>query len=104
MAEPAYFDLLQDLCLRCQEHGQIWLILPPALAVQTQAFCGAIGWNCAQEIHFHANAQKLDKRWVLCLERNAKKDKVRTFFIRDLDGSYHADYRKLAGHFHDRPI
>lgn len=104
MAEPAYFDLLQDMCLRCHEAGQIWLILPPALATQTLDFCQLQGWNCAQEIHFHANAQKLDKRWVLCLERNPEKREVQKYFIRDVDGSYHADYRKLAGHFHDRPI
>lgn len=104
LAAPAYFDLLQDLCLRCHEAGQIWLILPPNLAAQTQAFCQKKGWNCAQEIHFHANAQKLDKRWVLCLERNPEKYEVRDYFIRDIDGRYHADYRKLAGHFHDRPI
>lgn len=104
MAEPAYFDLLLDMCLRCHEEGQIWLILPPALAVQTLAFCQTKGWNRAQEIHFHANAQKLDKRWVVCLKRNAQKDEIQNYFIRDLDGSFHADYRKLAGPFHDRPI
>jgi tRNA1Val (adenine37-N6)-methyltransferase len=104
LAAPAYFDLLQDLCLRCHETGQIWLILPPNLAAQTQVFFQTKGWYCAQEIHFHANAQKLNKRWVLCLERNPEKCEVRDYFIRDMDGRYHADYRKLAGHFHDRPI
>ncbi len=104
LAGQAYFDLLQDLCLRCREAGQIWLILPPTIAAQTQAFYQTKGWHCAQEIHFHANAQKLDKRWVLCLERNPVKCEVRHYFIREMDGRYHADYRKLAGHFHDRPI
>lgn len=104
MAAPAYFELLGDMYLRCQDEGQIWLILPPTLAVQTQGFFQTKGWHCAQEIHFHANAQKLDKRWVLCFEKNAEKCEVRAYFIRDLDGRYHADYRKLAGEFHDRSL
>lgn len=104
MAATAYFDLLQDMSLRCQDDGQIWLILPPTLAVQTQSFFQTLGWFCCQELHFHANPQKLDKRWVLCFQKNAEKFEVRAYFIRDLDGRYHADYRKLAGHFHDRSL
>lgn len=104
MAAPAYFDLLQDMCLRCQVDGQIWLILQPALALQTQSFFQSLGWFCRQELHFHANPQKLDKRWVLCFEQNVLYKDVGHFFIRDLDGRYHADYRKLAGEFHDRAL
>jgi tRNA1Val (adenine37-N6)-methyltransferase len=104
MAAPAYFDLLHDMSLRCQDDGQIWLILPPTLAVQTQSFFRTLGWFCSQELHFHANPQKLDKRWVLCFEQNAQQGAIAQYFIRDLDGRYHADYRKLAGHFHDRAL
>ncbi|MCF8202792.1 MAG: hypothetical protein K9J18_06905, partial [Crocinitomicaceae bacterium] len=104
MAAPAYFDLLQDMCKRCQDDGQIWLILPPQLALQTQSFFQTLGWFCSQELHFHANPQKLDKRWVQCFQKNAEKYEVRAYFIRDLDGRYHADYRKLAGEFHDRAL
>jgi tRNA1Val (adenine37-N6)-methyltransferase len=104
IAAPAYFDLLQDMCKRCQDDGQIWLILPPALAVQTQSFFRTLGWFCSQELHFHANPQKLDKRWVLCFEQNAQQGAIAQYFIRDLDGRYHADYRKLAGEFHDRAL
>lgn len=102
IAAPAYLELLQDMCLRCQDEGQIWLILPPTLGVQTQVFLRTKGWYCAKEIHFHANPQKLNKRWVLCFQKNAEKCEVRSYFIRDSDGRYHADYRNLAGHFHDR--
>lgn len=104
IAAPAYFDLLQDMSLRCQDDGQIWLILPPAQAVQTQSFFQSLGWFCSQELRFHANPQKLDKRWVLCFEQNVLHKDVAHFFIRDLDGRYHADYRKLAGEFHDRAL
>jgi tRNA1Val (adenine37-N6)-methyltransferase len=104
MAAPAYFDLLQDMCLHCQDEGQIWLILPPALAVQTQSFFQTLGWFCSQELHFHANPHKLDKRWVLCFEQNAQQCTIAHYFIRDLDGRYHEDYRKLAGEFHDRAL
>lgn len=104
IAAPAYFDLLQDMRQRCQEDGQIWLILPPALAVQTQTFFQALGWFCSKELHFHANAQKLDKRWVLCFEQNEQNCAIAHYYIRELDGRYHADYRKLAGEFHDRII
>jgi tRNA1Val (adenine37-N6)-methyltransferase len=104
MAAPAYFDLLQDMCKRCQDDGQIWLISPPQLALQTQSFFQTLGWFCSQELHFHANPQKLDKRWVLCFEQNAQQVTIAQYFIRDLDGRYHADYRKLAGEFHDRAL
>ncbi|MEY4487090.1 MAG: hypothetical protein RL440_1632 [Bacteroidota bacterium] len=104
IAAQAYFDLLQDMCLRCQDNGQIWLILPPALALQTQSFFGAKAWFCSQELHFHANAQKLDRRWVLCFEQNAQSCTKAHYFIRELDGRYHSDYRKLAGKYHDRAL
>ncbi len=104
IAAPAYFDLLQDMSLRCEDEGHIWLILPPALAVQTQSFFQSLGWFCSQELHFHANPNKLDKRWVLCFEQNAQQRFIAHYFIRDLDGRYHADYRKLAGEFHDRAL
>jgi tRNA1Val (adenine37-N6)-methyltransferase len=103
-SRQVYFNLLQDMCLRCNDAGQIWLVLPPKLAQETQLYLQSMGWKCTQEIHFHANPRKLDKRWVVCFEKNIRKSTKADYFIRDLEGRYHADYLQLAGVFHDRKL
>jgi len=104
ISRQAFFALFEEMMLRCKEDGQIWLILPAELALQTQAYFEQRAWGLAHKLQFHANPAKPNKLWVLCLQKNAQMPSVKDYMIRDADGSYHADYRKLAGPFHDRPL
>lgn len=104
MSQSAFFDLLDQMKRRMTDAAQLWLILPPIVAQQTISFFANQGLNCTYQLRFHANAIKLDKRWVVCFESEAKECKVQEFCIRNLDGTYHEDYRQLASRFHDREI
>ena len=99
-----YFALLADMKACLKPEGQIWLILPLPIAQQTISFFQAHGFFCTQQHYFHANQVKRNKRWVLCFERQNKVPICQEFVLRNNDGSFHADYRKLAGPFHDRKI
>lgn len=104
LTKASYFELLDDMHLHMTNEGQIWLILPAAVALSTIEYLEKKGFFCTQQIRFHANENKRDKRWVLCLEQSEKELQIEDRYIRNLDGSFHDDYRQLAGDFHDRPI
>jgi tRNA1Val (adenine37-N6)-methyltransferase len=104
ISAEAYFELLAQMQAKLTTEGQLWLILPPKVASQTIDFFAMKGFYCTQKLRFHANPSKPDKRWMLCFEGQESKCKVREFCIRNADGTYHADYRQLAGSYHDRPI
>ena len=100
----AYFELIEDMKSRLTKEGQLWLILPPKVADQTTEFFAIRGLYCTQKLRFHAHPSKPDKRWILCFQSLESPCRVQEFCIRNEDGSYHADYRQLAGRYHDRPI
>ena len=100
----AYFELLEDMRSRLTKEGQLWLILPPQVASQTIEFFAAKGFECTQKLRFHAHPSKPDKRWVVCFENKKSVCEVQEFCIRNADGTYHQDYRQLAGRYHDRSI
>lgn len=100
----AYFELLEGMMSRMTKDGQIWLILPPQVAEQTTEFFAIRGLHCTQKLRFHANPSKPDKRWIICFQRQESACRVQEFCMRNEDGTYHADYRHLAGRYHDRPI
>jgi tRNA1Val (adenine37-N6)-methyltransferase len=100
----AYFELLEDMKSRLTQEGQLWLILPPEVARQTITFFTIRGIHCTQKLRFHAHPSKPDKRWIVCFQNQESACKVQEFCIRNEDGTYHADYRQLAGRYHDRPI
>ena len=104
LSPVSYFKMIEELSLRCQNDGQIWLILPHTIAKETQIFLSKLEWFCVKELRFHANPLKLNKRWVLCFQKVKLKCQQTDHFIRDEKGAYHADYRQLAGSFHDREI
>lgn len=99
-----YFELLTDMMACLKPGGQIWLILPSVIAKQTSTFFQDFGFFNTQQLRFHANELKRNKRWVLCFERQNKALISQEFFLRNNDGSFHDDYRKLAGSYHDRTI
>ena len=104
ITEPKFEQLLDQMLLRLKPEGQLWLILPALVAQQTTTYMAKKGLNCTRQMRFHANPQKLDKRWVVCFEQKEQDCMLEQFFIRNLDGSYHEDYRQLAGAYHDRLI
>lgn len=104
ISAEAYFELLAQMQAKLTTEGQLWLILPPKVASQTIDFFARKGFYCTQKLRFHANPSKPDKRWMLCFEGQESVCKVQEFYIRNTDGTYHADYRQLAGRYHDRPI
>lgn len=99
-----YFELLTEMMACLKPGGQIWLILPSVIAQQTSTFFQDFGFFNTQQLRFHANELKRNKRWVLCFERQNKALISQEFFLRNNDGSFHDDYRKLAGSYHDRTI
>ena len=99
-----YFELLTDMMACLKPGGQIWLILPSVIAQQTSTFFQDFGFFNTQQLRFHANELKRNKRWVLCFERQNKALISQEFFLRNNDGSFHDDYLKLAGSYHDRTI
>lgn len=104
LTEAAYFDLLKCVIARLSSAGQVWLILPPRVAQQTQLFFGAHGFDTSLKVKCHANLNKLDKRWILCFEKQVRTCINKSIYIRNLDGTFHSDYLTLAGKFHDRPL
>jgi tRNA1Val (adenine37-N6)-methyltransferase len=100
----AYFELLEDMKSRLIKDGQLWLILPPQVARQTIHFFTIRGFHCTHKLRFHANPSKPDKRWILCFQSQESTCAEQAFCIRNEDGTYHADYRQLAGRYHDRQI
>ena len=100
----AYFELLEEMKLRMINEGQIWLILPPQVAIQTIAFFVTKGLFCSQKLRFHANPSKPDKRWIVCFQSQESACREQEFCIRNEDGTFHLNYRQLAGRYHDRPI
>ncbi len=104
LSAEAYFELLEDMRSRLTKEGQLWLILPPQVASQTIEFFAAKGFECSQKLRFHAHPSKPDKRWVVCFENKKSVCEVQEFCIRNADGTYHQDYRQLAGRYHDRSI
>lgn len=104
ITEPEFKQLLDQMLLRLKPEGQFWLILPPVVAQQTITHLAKKGLSCTLQMRFHANPQKLDKRWVVCFERKEQGCMFEQFYIRNLDGSFHEDYRQLAGEYHDRQI
>ena len=104
ITEPEFKQLLDQMLLRLKPEGQLWLILPPVVAQQTITHLAKKSLSCTLQMRFHANPQKLDKRWVVCFERKEQGCMFEQFCIRNLDGSFHEDYRQLAGEYHDRQI
>jgi tRNA1Val (adenine37-N6)-methyltransferase len=104
LSGQAFFELLKDMILRCSDNGQIWLILPAALARDTHTFFESNKWELAKQIQFHANPNKPNKFWIMCFQKMAAECIVEQYTIRQSNGSYHADYRRLAGPFHDRQV
>jgi tRNA1Val (adenine37-N6)-methyltransferase len=104
ITEPEFKQLLDQMLLRLKPEGQLWLILPPVVAQQTITHLAKKSLSCTLQMRFHANPQKLDKRWVVCFERKEQGCMFEQFYIRNLDGSFHEDYRQLAGEYHDRQI
>lgn len=104
MSTEGYFELLEDMKSRLKKEGQLWLILPTEVARRTIIFFANRGLHCTQKLRFHAHPSKLDKRWIVCFQSRESACKVQEYCIRNEDGTYHADYRKLAGRYHDRPI
>jgi tRNA1Val (adenine37-N6)-methyltransferase len=104
ITKPEFKQLLDQMRMRLNTEGQLWLILPPVVAQQTITHLAKKGLSCILQMRFHANPQKRDKRWVICLEQKEQACCTEQFYIRNLDGSYHEDYRQLAGRYHDRLI
>jgi tRNA1Val (adenine37-N6)-methyltransferase len=104
ITEHKFEQLLDQMLLRLKPEGQLWLILPPLVAQQTTSYFAKKNLSCTIQMRFHANPQKLDKRWVVCYERKDQGCMFEQFYIRNLDGSFHEDYRQLAGAYHDRQI
>ena len=104
ITRQAFFELFDDMMLLCKEDGQIWLILPAELAEEVQLFFKRNSWHLGSKIQFHASANKPNKFGVLCFQRHINNSDVKELTIRQTDGSYHADYIKLAGPYHDRSL
>ncbi|MEY4286759.1 MAG: hypothetical protein RL511_837 [Bacteroidota bacterium] len=104
ITRQAFFELFNDMMQRCKEDGQIWLILPAGLAEEAQSFFKRNAWQLGAKIQFHASPNKLNKFGVLCFQRQVKNCVVKELTIRQTDGSYHADYKKIAGPYHDRSL
>jgi tRNA1Val (adenine37-N6)-methyltransferase len=99
-----YFDLLADMIACLKPEGQIWLILPMPIAQQTISFFQIHGFYCTYQVHFHANQEKRNKRWVLRFERQNKPLVIAELVLRNTNGTFHDDYRELASQYHDRVI
>ena len=104
VSAEAYFELLEDMKLRLTKAGQLWLILPPQVARQTTDYFATRGLHCSQKLRFHAHPSKPDKRWIICFQSQESACREQEFCIRNEDGTYHSDYRQLAGMYHDRLI
>lgn len=104
VSAKAYFELLEQMQAKLTTEGQLWLILPQQVARQTIDYFVLKGFYCNQKLRFHAHPSKPDKRWILCFEAKESECRVQEFYIRNNDGTYHTDYRQLAGRYHDRPI
>jgi tRNA1Val (adenine37-N6)-methyltransferase len=104
VSAEAYFELLEGMKSRMTKEGQLWLILPPQVARQTSEFFAMRGLFCIRKLRFHAHPSKPDKRWIVCFQSQESVCAVQEFCIRNEDGTYHTDYRHLAGRYHDRLI
>lgn len=99
-----FHALLLDMKNRLVPSGTLWLVLAPESAIEAIAYLQNEGLYLRNKLRFHANSSKLDKRWVLCFSFEKSVVEQQAFFIRNLDGSYHDDYKKLAGAYHNRPL
>lgn len=104
VSAEAYFELLEEMQSRMTKEGQLWLILPPNVARQTIDFFAIRGLFCTYKLRFHAHPSKPDKRWIVCFQSQESACREQEFCIRNEDGTYHADYRQIAGRYHDRLI
>lgn len=96
-----FHALLLDMKNRLVPSGTLWLVLAPESAIEAIAYLQNEGLHLRNKLRFHANSSKLDKRWVLCFSFEKSVVEQQAFFIRNLDGSYHDDYKKLAGAYHN---
>lgn len=96
--------LLFEIKRRLKIYGTLWLILAPESANEAIAYLQNEGLYLRNKFRFHANSSKLDKRWVLCFTFEKSVVEQQAYFIRNLDGSYHDDYKKLAGPYHNRAL
>jgi tRNA1Val (adenine37-N6)-methyltransferase len=99
-----FHALLLDMKNRLVPSGTLWLVLAPESAIEAIAYLQNEGLFLRNKLRFHANSSKLDKRWVLCFSFEKSVVEQQAFFIRNLDGSYHDDYKKLAGAYHNRAL
>ncbi|MFM6964298.1 MAG: tRNA1(Val) (adenine(37)-N6)-methyltransferase [Sphingomonadales bacterium] len=99
-----FHALLLDMKNRLVPSGTLWLVLAPESAIEAIAYLQNEGLYLRNKLRFHANSSKLDKRWILCFSFEKSVVEQQAFFIRNLDGSYHDDYKKLAGAYHNRAL
>ena len=104
VSRSAFQALLLDMKHRLESSGTLWLILAPESANEAITFLQSKDLFLQKKMRFHANSSKRDKRWVLCFSFEQCVVEQREFFIRNLDGSFHDDYIKLAGAYHNRPL
>ncbi|MEN9743146.1 MAG: hypothetical protein RLZZ65_951 [Bacteroidota bacterium] len=104
LTKDAYFGFLAA-CLNLLKHdGFLWLILPKDVALKTIAYLEHEGFFVQQKIRFHSNESKLDTRWVLSFSRIEQVCQETALYIRNLDGTYHADYIKHVGYLHAKAL
>lgn len=99
-----FHALLHDMKNRLESSGNLWLILAPESGNEAITYLQKEGLYLRNKLRFHANSTKLDKRWVLCFAFEKSVVEQQAFFIRNLDGTYHDDYKKLAGAYHNRML
>ncbi|MFM7645023.1 MAG: tRNA1(Val) (adenine(37)-N6)-methyltransferase [Sphingomonadales bacterium] len=100
----AFHALLLEMKHRLKLNGALWLILAPESANEAISYLQNMGLFMHKKFRFHANASKLDKRWVLCFSFEKHVVELKEFYIRNLDGTFHDQYKALAGGFHNRSL
>lgn len=100
----AFVLLINSMVQVLSDTGQIWLILPLEIAQATIQQMKNLGLSCNVLLRFHAHPNKLNKRWVLCFEHKQHTLQTNEFYIRNVDGSYHQDYKDLAAIYHHNAL
>lgn len=104
LSKAVYFGFLEASLNVLKPDGFLWLILPKAVAIKTIAYLASKGFFVLQKIRFHSNQLKLDTRWVLSFSRMEQAYQETELYIRNLDGTYHADYIKHVGYLHAKAL
>lgn len=100
----AFVLLINNMVQVLSDTGQIWLILPFEIAQETIQHMKNLGLSCNVLLRFHAHPNKLNKRWVLCFEHQEYALRTNEFYIRNVDGTYHHDYKDLAADYHHNAL